>query len=446
MAHPARELTTTDTASDAAGDSAQLRLAQQLRERVRSRLVELDGLPAEQWAAQLGRLLDAVIDDLNADAFEQGMALAPASVIAAAKAQAIRLLTPAGGLQLLLDDPRITNIFVNSAEQVWVRYTDGTKAQAPPVAASDAELIEMIRLLAAGRDGTGEERRFDFGQPRLSLQLPDGARLFAVQALARRPSLSIRRHQLLRVTLDDLVARGTLTVPLARLLAAIVAARRNVVIAGGTDSGKTTLLRAMAKAIPSRERIITIEDTYELGLDFDPDHPDCVALQAREANLEGEGAVDQAELVRWALRMAPDRVIVGEARGSEVLPLLNAMSQGNDGSLATIHASSSAQAITRLMTYAAQAPERLSFESTAILTAGAVHFIVHLAFAPDGTRVVSSVREVLHADGRDVYTNEVYAPGPDRRAVAAAPLRAETAADLIAAGLDPGVLDTSGRW
>jgi Flp pilus assembly CpaF family ATPase len=171
-----------------------------------------------------------------------------------------------------------------------------------------------------------------------------------------------------------------------------------------------------------------------------------VALQAREPNLEGRGAVDQAELVRWALRMAPDRVIVGEARGSEVLPLLNAMSQGNDGSLATVHASSSHQAITRLMTYAAQSAERLSFESTAMLTAGAVHFIVHLAFDPDGRRVVSSVREVLHADGRDVYTNEVYAPGPDRCAVAAAPLRAETAADLIAAGLDPRVLDTSGGW
>ncbi|MFC7759701.1 CpaF family protein [Catellatospora bangladeshensis] len=421
-------------------------LARQLRERLRPRLAELDGLPAEQWAARLGRLLDTAIDDLGADALEHGRALPAAPLIAAAKAQAIRLLTPAGGLQLLLDDPQITNIFANGADQVWVRRTDGSKAQAPPVAASDAELIETIRLLAAGREGAGEERRWDFAQPRLSLQLPGGARLFAVQALAQRPSLSIRRHQLLRVSLDDLVARGAMSVPLARLLAAVVAARRNVVIAGGTDTGKTTLLRAMARAIPARERIITIEDTYELGLDGDPDHPDCVALQAREPNLEGRGAVDQAELVRWALRMAPDRVIVGEARGSEVLPLLNAMSQGNDGSLATIHASSSGQAITRLMTYAAQAPERLSFESTAMLTAGAVHFIVHLAFAPDGTRVVSSVREVLHADGRDVYTNEVYAPGPDRRAVAAAPLRAATAADLVAAGMDPAVLDTTGRW
>lgn len=442
MAHPAREQLTADADSVAVA-----RLASNLHGRVRPRLTELDGLPAERWAGQVAAMLDAAIDDFGADELERGRDLPSAAVIAAAKGQAVRLLTPAGGLQALLDDPRITNIFVNGCDRVWVRFADGTKQQVPAVAASDADLVEMIRLLAAGRDGAGEERRFDFGQPRLSLQLPGGERLFAVQAATRRPSLSIRRHQLLRVTLDDLVARGTMSVPLARLLAAVVGARRNVIIAGGTDTGKTTLLRAMAKAIGARERIVTIEDTYELGLDTDPDHPDCVAMQAREANLEGQGALDQAELVRWALRMAPDRVIVGEARGSEVLPLLNAMSQGNDGSLATVHASSSAQAITRLMTYAAQAPERLSFESTAMLAAGAVDFIVHLAFAADGTRVVSSVREVLHADGRDVITNEVYAPGPDRRAVAAAPLRADTAADLIAAGLDPRVLDTtSGRW
>jgi pilus assembly protein CpaF len=213
-----------------------------------------------------------------------------------------------------------------------------------------------------------------------------------------------------------------------------------VIICGGTDTGKTTFLRAMAKAIPPEERLITIEDTDELALDEDPDHPDCVALQAREPNVEGEGGIDLAELVRWALRMSPDRVILGEARGGEVVPLLNCMSQGNDGSLATIHTSSSKQAFTRLMTYAAQSAERLPFESTAPLVGGAVHFVVHLAWSTDGVRVVSSIREVLHAEGAEVISNEVFKPGPDRRAVPAAPLRTDTLDELTAAGFNPDVI------
>ena len=151
------------------------------------------------------------------------------------------------------------------------------------------------------------------------------------------------------------------------------------------------------------ERIVTIEDAFELGLDHDPaSHADVVALQAREANVEGEGAVSQSELVRWALRMTPDRVIVGEIRGPEVVPMCNAMSQGNDGSMATLHASSSRIAFTRLASYAAQGPERLPLEATNLLVASAVHFVVHLARATDTTtRVVArSARSSAPTDRR----------------------------------------------
>jgi Flp pilus assembly CpaF family ATPase len=141
--------------------------------------------------------------------------------------------------------------------------------------------------------------------------------------------------------------------------------------------------------------------------------------------------------------MSPDRVILGEARGGEVVPLLNCMSQGNDGSLATIHTSSSRQAFSRLMTYAAQSAERLSFEATAMLVAGAVDFVVHLAWSTDGVRVVSSVREVLHADGHEVTSNEIFRPGPDRRAVPATPIRTDTLDDLLAAGFNP---DATREW
>ena len=228
-------------------------------------------------------------------------------------------------LQRLLDDPGIENINANGCDQVWVRYADGRREQVEPIAASDEELEEMLRT-AAARTGIGE-RRFDRGSPRLSLQLPDGSRLFALMAVAARPCLSIRRHRYLRITPDDLVEDGHPRPGAARTSCGRPCWRKkSCIICGGTGAGKTTLLRAMAADIPPSERLVTIEDSLELGLDRFPDlHPDVVALEAREPNLEGEGGVSLAELVRWALRMCPDRVIVGEARGEEVLALLNAM-------------------------------------------------------------------------------------------------------------------------
>lgn len=342
-----------------------------------------------------------------------------------------------GGLQQYLDDPRVTQINI-IGDVVFVSDVDGTKRQVPPVADSTEELVDLIRLIAA-RAGT-EERRFDRGVPRLNIQLPDGSRVFAAMAVSKAPVVSIRRHPLIRVTLTDLVGYRMLDAGTANLLAAMVKARKNIVISGGTNTGKTTLLRAMAREIPPVERLVTIEDTFELGLHDSVEHPDCVELQAREPNIEGEGGIDQAELVRWGLRMSPDRVIVGEVRGPEVISLCNAMSQGNDGSLGTVHASSSAQAFTRLMTYAAQAGERLPFEATAMLIAGAIDFVVHLAWSDRGERVVSSVRQVVNAEGPDVISNEIMRPGRDQRATVGAPLRHDAVEQLVAAGFQPHLL------
>ncbi len=347
-------------------------------------------------------------------------------------------------LQRLLDDPAIENINANGCDIVWVRYADGRREQVAPIADSDAELEEMLRT-AAARVGIGE-RRFDRGSPRISLQLPDGSRLFALMAIAARPCVSIRRHRYLRVTLDDLIGTGTVDIAVRELLRALMAAKKSCVICGGTGAGKTTLLRAMAADIAPSERLVTIEDSLELGLERYPDlHPDCIALEAREANLEGQGGISLAELVRWALRMSPDRVIVGEARGEEVLALLNAMSQGTDGSMATLHASSSRGAFSKLATYAIQAPERLPLEATNLLVANAVHFVVHLA--RDGERrVVSSVREVTGAEGPMVASNEVFRPDASGRAVPGSPLRNDTLEELVAVGFDPGLLERPGGW
>jgi Flp pilus assembly CpaF family ATPase len=347
-------------------------------------------------------------------------------------------------LQRLLDDPAIENINANGADRVWVRYADGRREQVEPIAGSDEELEEMLRT-AAARTGIGE-RRFDRGSPRLSLQLPDGSRLFALMAVSARPCVSIRRHRYLRVTPDDLVKLGTLDLALREFVRAAMLAHKSCIICGGTGAGKTTLLRAVAADIPPWERLVTIEDSLELGLDRFPElHADVVALEAREPNLEGEGGVSLAELVRWALRMSPDRVIVGEARGEEVLALLNAMSQGTDGSMATLHASSSRGAFSKLATYAVQSPERLPLEATNLLVANAVHFVIYIAQGGD-RRYVASVREVVDAEGPMVVSNEIFRPGPDGPAVPGAPMRNDTMDQLVAVGFDPGLLDRPQGW
>jgi pilus assembly protein CpaF len=377
-----------------------------------------------------------------------------------------------GHLQALVDDDRIENIDVNGCDRVWVTYADGSKTEVDPVAESDEELIELLRV-AAARFGLSE-RRFDLGHPELDLRLPDGSRLSALMSVVARPSISIRRHRFVDLTIDDMVVLGTLDHVVASFLAAAVRARKNIVVAGAMNSGKTTLVRALASEIPPRERVVTIEQAFELGLDHQVErHPDLVALEAREANMEGAGAIGMAMLVRRALRMNADRVIVGEVLGDEVIPMLNAMSQGRSGSMCTIHADSSAAVFRRMASYAVQAAERLPLEATTLLVAGALDFVVFLdterptdplpedrwsteshsaagakrVFHPvRRRRFVASIREVVDADGMQVVSNEVFKPGRDGRAEPGAPLRSGTLDELMDHGYDPGFSSGDHSW
>ena len=252
---------------------------------------------------------------------------------AAVAADARARLSGFGALEHLLADPTIENIHANGCDRVFITHAGGERSVGPALAATDAELIELIRRIAA--HGGRTERRFDDAKPLLALRLPDGSRLSAVMNVSGRPSLSVRRHRHTDVGLADLVALGTMDDDLASVLAAAVARPHplNVVVAGGTDAGKTTLLRALLAEIDPAERLVVIEDALELQLEQDPErHPNVVELETREANIEGAGEITMRDLARHALRMAPDRVIVGEVRGGEVLEMLLAMSQGNDGS------------------------------------------------------------------------------------------------------------------
>jgi Flp pilus assembly CpaF family ATPase len=249
-----------------------------------------------------------------------------------------------------------------------------------------------------------------------------------------------------KVFLADLVGNGTMSPEVGSFLAAAVAARKNIMIAGATNAGKTTLLRALANQIPPEERLVTVERALELGLDHFPElHPNVVALEERLPNMEGHGGITMAGLVRRSLRMNPSRVIVGEVLGDEIVTMLNAMSQGNDGSLSTIHSNSSLEVFNRISTYAIQSAERLPVEATHMLIAGAIDFVVFIEKRNDYSRggrlrrYISSIREVTGIDSR-VLSSEVFTPGPDRFATPHAPV--SCLAELAAHGYDTAL----GGW
>jgi pilus assembly protein CpaF len=410
-------------------------LTEAAREWLRERTDEY-GLPTDPSAAA-SQAVEAVLRDYTGTRIMQGDGPLDGTVRVRLAREIAANLAGTGGLARLLSDDAVEDIFCNGCDNVWI-IKDGVDQPAEPVARSDEELVEMVRSLAAGGGLAAQERRWDRSSPILDLQLPDGSRLNAVMAVARRPAVSIRRHRHLKADLAGLERLGVITAPIARLLRAAMAARCNIVVSGETGVGKTTLLRALASLLDRTERLVTIEDSYELGLDADADvHANVVALQSRTANLEGAGEVTLGELFRAGLRMRPSRVFVGEVRGAETLVMLHAMSQGNDGSLSTIHASGSEDAADKLMLYALEAAPQLTDTVVARLVARAVHLVVHLASGPDRVRRVVSVRELCSASGSTVISNELFRSDQGGPAVAAAP-PSETLRDrLTAAGWRP---------
>ena len=352
------------------------------------------------------------------------------AIASAAIAQVLGL----GRLQPLLEDDQISDVHVRGNSRVWVKLRNGQRETRDPIVDSDEELIELIRRAATRL--SRQERRFDAGIPELNMQLPDGSRLFATMEVSKRPSLIIRRHRFEISSLEELRLRGLLTQELQDFLTAAVCARRNFVIAGGTGSGKTTLLRALINEVLPSERIVTIEDAYELGLDhFEHLHPDHDALQSRPANIEGQGEITLADLTRMALRMDPDRVIVGEVRGAEAFPMLLAMSQGNNGSMCTMHADSTRSVFPKLAAYVSMASTGLPIETINLLLASALHFVVYIDNS-NAWRQVTSVREVVDCDGSNIISNEIFAVDPNGDLIKAFPLREATRELLAKYGYD----------
>jgi pilus assembly protein CpaF len=347
------------------------------------------------------------------------------------------LLFEFAGLQPHLDRPDVVNVHAEGGQPVWLELTDGTVIRGSPVASSADELVEFVREL--GRRIGLSERRFDPDHYWINLQLPDGSRLFAIGWVTREPHLFLRRHHLIDVATADLRSHGAMSEMVAVFLDATVRARFDVIIAGGQGDGKTTLLRALAAAIEPAERIVTIESDFELGLDRLPmRHHEVIALEGREANVEGVGRVTCAELVRRAMRMSAKRIIVGEVLGDEVLPMLQAMNSGAKGSMCTVHADSSDEVFKRLALLAQEPPLRLELHHTYALAAAAIDFSVFVQRDRAGHRVVSSIREIRGYDQGMVVTNELFKPDADGRAVpTGVPVSEQRAHRLAEVGFDP---------
>jgi pilus assembly protein CpaF len=314
-----------------------------------------------------------------------------------------------GPLEPLLADPSISDILVNNYATVFVERK-GKLERSYIAFDSDAHLLKIIEKIVA-RVG----RRIDESSPMVDARLPDGSRVNAIiPPLAMDgPSLSIRRFSDIPLTMANLISYGTLTENMAIIIAALVKAKTNILVSGGTGSGKTTFLNIMSGFIPDNERIITIEDAAELRLQ----QPHVVRLETRPPNVEGKGEINQRALVKNTLRMRPDRIIVGEVRGIEVLDMLQAMNTGHEGSLTTVHANTARDALTRLENMVGLAGMAVIQKSLRQQIVSAIGVVVHTARLSDGKRKVMTISEVTGMEGDMTTLQEIF--GYEQSGVAA---------------------------
>ncbi len=305
-----------------------------------------------------------------------------------------------GPIEALLSDPTVSDILVNGPFQVYAER-HGKIVHTDVKFDSDAHLLRVIDRIVS-RIG----RRVDEMSPMVDARLPDGSRVNAVIApLAMDgPLLSIRRFAVVPFSVHDLIKMETLTAGMAELIQGLVRARLNVLVSGGTGSGKTTLLNVMSASIPGDERIITIEDAAELQLQ----QPHVVRMETRPPNIEGKGEISQRDLLRNSLRMRPDRIIMGEVRGGEVLDMLQAMNTGHDGSMTTIHANSPRDALTRLEHMLGMTGLKAESRALRQQIASALSVVIQISRLSDGQRKITSLQEITGVEGDVICMQEIF--------------------------------------
>jgi pilus assembly protein CpaF len=338
-----------------------------------------------------------------------------------------------GPLEPFLRDDSVTEIMVNGSEKVYIERAgkiEGTDA----AFVDDAHLMRIIDKIVSQIG-----RRVDESSPMVDARLPDGSRVNAIipPLALRGPTLTIRKFSRDPYTMDDLIEFGSITSRAAHFLAACVKGKLNVLISGGTGTGKTTLLNAMSAYVPGDERIVTIEDAAELQLQ--QDH--VITLESRPANIEGTGEIRIRELVRNSLRMRPDRIIVGEVRGAETVDMLQAMNTGHEGSLTTIHANSPRDALARLETLVLTAGVELPLRAIREQISSAFDLLVQIQRLVDGTRRVTHVTEVLRMESDVVTLQDIFAAKPPDEETAQGQHAMRLLGGLNCSGLKPHFLE-----
>lgn len=355
-------------------------------------LTKLSSLTPEQVHAEVSRLAEAVLA-------QEAM---PLSV-----SERERLVNDVqhelfglGPLEPLLKDPTISDILVNSHDTIYIERRG--KIESTNVRFKDDE--HLMRVIERIVSSVG--RRIDESSPMVDARLQDGSRVNAIipPLSIDGPVLSIRRFGSDPLRMSSLIENKALTKDIADMLQMVVHARLNVLISGGTGAGKTTLLNALSAFIPENERIVTIEDSAELQLQ----QPHVVRLETRPPNIEGRGEVTQRDLVRNALRMRPDRIVIGEVRGGEAIDMLQAMNTGHDGSLTTIHANTPRDALARLETMIQMTGMRLSDRAMRQQVASAINLVVQVARLSDGSRRVTSISEITGMEGETITMQEIF--------------------------------------
>jgi len=305
-----------------------------------------------------------------------------------------------GPLEPLLKDPNITEIMVNTAFIVFVERA----GRIEETRARFADNKHLLRII--GKIVSGMGRRIDESSPMVDARLPDGSRVNAIipPLAVDGPILSIRKFAKIPIDMDKLVGFGAMPQACSEVLQAVVGGRRNVLISGGTGSGKTTMLNAMSASIGTHERIVTIEDSAELQLQ----QRHVVRLETRPSNMEGRGEVTQRDLVKNSLRMRPDRIVLGECRSGEAFDMLQAMNTGHDGSMTTIHANTPRDALSRLEQMIGMSGIDISPKSARAQIASAIHVVVQLERLSDGKRRLTSLAEVTGMEGETVLLQEIF--------------------------------------
>lgn len=380
-AEPARGDTTTDL---------KVEMHQNLLDRIN--LAALESMTREQVGRDIGDIVADMLKEMN-----HALNLTERKQLVE---DILDELLGLGPLEPLLKDPTITEIMVNTAFIVFIERAgriEETKARF----ADNRHLLRIIQKIVSGMG-----RRIDESSPMVDARLPDGSRVNAIipPLAVDGPILTIRKFSKTPIDMDKLVALGAMPEACAETLRAVVKGRRNVLISGGTGSGKTTMLNAMSASIGEHERIVTIEDSAELQLQ----QRHVIRLETRPANIEGKGEINQRDLVKNSLRMRPDRVVLGECRGGEAFDMLQAMNTGHDGSMTTIHANTPRDALSRLEQMIGMSGLEISPKAARSQIASAIHVVLQLERLSDGKRRLTSLAEVTGMEGETVLLQEIF--------------------------------------